>query len=137
MSLLLLLNYYQRMNNNYTPLTLPQEHMPPEHKKKDTFLVVLMSLSAVLLAVLGTIVALLFTGSYKGPMSASAANTKTTDVIVSAEPSIAAKLSPTPTVSLQTEPDMLEKQLDSISLDTDIVPTGLPQEPSLDGLVTE
>lgn len=136
-SLLLLLSYYQHVDNNYTPLILPQEHMPPEHKEKDTFLVVLMGLSAVLLAVLGTVVALLFTGSYKGPMSATAANTKTTDVIISAKPSITSKLTPTPTISLQTEPDMLEKQLNSVSLDTDTTPTGLPAEPSLDELVTE
>lgn len=108
-----------------------------DHKQKDTFLVILMGLSAVLLAVLGTIVALLFTGSYKGPMSTSAANAKTTDVVVSAEPSITSKLNPTPTVSLQTEPDILEKQLDSVSLVTDTLPTGLPAEPSLDTLVTE
>ncbi|PJE63087.1 hypothetical protein COU88_01415 [Candidatus Roizmanbacteria bacterium CG10_big_fil_rev_8_21_14_0_10_39_6] len=125
------------MNNNYTPLTLPQENTIQEHKKKDTFLVVLMGLSAVLLAVLGTIVALLFTGSYKGPMSASATSAKVTDVVVSAEPSITSKLNPTPTVSLQAEPDILEKQLDSVSLDTDTMPTGLPAEPSLDTLVTE
>ncbi|MCR4328943.1 MAG: hypothetical protein NUV65_00160 [Candidatus Roizmanbacteria bacterium] len=125
------------MNNNYTPLTLPQENVAQEHKKKDTFLVVLMGLSAVLLAVLGTIVALLFTGSYKGPMNASAASGKITDVVVSAEPSITSKLTPTPTVSLQKEPDMIEKQLDSISLDTDTTPTDLPAEPSLDALVTE
>lgn len=122
------------MSNNFTPLVLPQ-NIEEQPKKKDTFLVLLMGTSAVLLAVLGTIVALLFTGSYKGPMSAKASSVKTTDVTISAKPSVYPQLTPTPTISFEEEPNMLEEELDTISLDADTTPTELPVEPSLDTLV--
>lgn len=122
------------MSNNFTPLLLPQ-NIEEQPKKRDTFLVLLMGISAVLLAVLGTIVALLFTGSYSGPMRAKESSIKTVDVIISVEPSASSQSKPTPTVSFEEEPDMLEEELDTISLDTNATPTGLPAEPSLDTLV--
>lgn len=123
------------MNNNFTPIQTPIIDPVLPKKKRDSFLVVLMSVSAVLLAVLGTVVALLFTGSYKAPLNTSANNSKAKDIVVSAAPSSVSEKSASPTVSFQSEPDMLEKELNAVSFNDEATPSGMPSEPSLDAIV--